>query len=160
MSGVLRNCHTCARNWQDPDDGYNYCLVRTEDDVYQGAMEWMEDNVVGTGSDMPPSSADGCPGWVEQPPYVAPENTDRAQLASLGDSATIRPDSATATVKDSSMVDLLADLTIEDAQHAVAEFNRVASAGFVGWRGHLPICRGPGGIQARRLRALVRGVRR
>ena len=66
---------------------------------------------------------------------IKPENTDRAQLASLGDSATIRPDSATATVKDS--------LTVG-----------------AGWRGHLPICRGPGGIQARRLRALVRGVRR
>ena len=76
------------------------------------------------------------------------------------DSATIRPDSATATVKDSLTVGLLADLTIEDAQHAVAEFNRVVSAGFVGWRGHLPLCRGPGGIQARRLRALVREVRR
>lgn len=128
-----RNCHTCARNWQDPDSGYNYCLVRKEDDVYQGAMEWMEDNVVGTGSDMPPPSADGCPGWMARA-FLAPEYTDRAQLASLGDSATIRPDSATATVKDSWTVG--------------------------GWRGHLPLCRGPGGIAARRLRALARGVSR
>lgn len=117
MSGVLRNCHTCARNWQGPASGYNYCLVRTEDDVYQGTMEWMEDNVVGTGSDMPPSSADGCPGWTP-----GAENTDRAQLASLG--------------------------------------NVEAPPPAPGWRGHLPLCRGPGGIQARRLRALVRVVRR
>ena len=146
MSGVLRNCHTCARNRQDPASGYNYCLMLQGDDVYEGAMEWMEEHVVGTGSDMPPLDADGCPGWKPKP---------------ATHSATIRPDSATdsatATVKDSLTVGLLADLTIEDAQHAVAEFNRVSSAGFVGWRGHLPICRGPGGIQARRLRALVRG---
>lgn len=159
---------------------------------------------------------------------INPENTDRAQLASLGDSATIRPDSATrrncwtcrhdelrrtaggvtfhvcrrswhkdvvewieqhvapdspgvppsmpprdappcpvwkakdepATVKDSLVVRMLEGLTVEDAQHIAREHNRVVSAGFVGWRGHLPLCRGPGGIQARRLRALVRGVRR
>lgn len=108
---------------------------------------------------------DDCIDFVDQRgrQRVKVENTDRAQVASLGDSAIIRPDSATATVKDSLMVDLLADLTIEDAQHAVAEHNRVVSAGFVGWRGHLPICRGPGGIAARRMRRAgiaVRGVRR
>ena len=119
MSGVLRNCHTCARNWQDPASGYNYCRMLQGDDVYKLTMEWMEAFVVGTGSDMPRPAADGCPGWMARA-SLAPENTDRAQLASLGDSATIRPDSAN------------------------------------GWRGHLPLCRGPGGIQARRLRALVR----
>lgn len=50
--------------------------------------------------------------------FLADENTDRAQVAALADSATIRPDSAT------------------------------------GWRGHIPICRGPGGIMARKLRKL------
>jgi hypothetical protein len=68
--------------------------------------------------------------------YKMVENTDATRVAALADSATIRPDSATAaTVKDS--------LTVG-----------------AGWRGNLPICRGPGGIQAKRLRALVRGVRR
>jgi hypothetical protein len=28
-----------------------------------------------------------------------------------------------------------------------------------GWRGHLPLCRGPGGTMARRMAALVRGRR-
>ena len=117
MSGVQRNCHTCGRNRRDPVSRYNYCVVPLVDDVYEGTMKWMEDNVVGTGSDMPHPDADGCPGWAP-----GAENTDRAQLAELG--------------------------------------NVEAPPPAPGWRGHLPLCRGPGGIQARRLRALVRVVRR
>lgn len=76
-------------------------------------------------------------------PDTASQNTDRAQVAALGDESVVD--------------DLMRRAGVDGVPDAVEIPTRPDSGG---WRGHLPICRGPGGIQAKRLRALVRGVRR
>jgi hypothetical protein len=135
------------------------------------------------------------PGWK---PKRGEENTDRAQLASLGDSATIRPDSATRRncwtcmhntpidsfgehgcaldplAERSDVADWLRLIPLTHSQMpptdadgcpgwkatdepATDKDSLTVRPG--GWRGHLPLCRGPGGTMARRMAALSRGRR-
>jgi hypothetical protein len=136
-------------------------------------------------------------------PGHRPDN-DREQLAALGDSATIRPVSATRRNCWTCLHNLTAaggynycgsplytGSAPDGAYRAVAEWiERYADdmddgmpaktadgcPGWVakdeqatvkdslmvqntGWRGHLPLCRGPGGTMARRMAALVRARR-
>ncbi len=121
MAGVKRNCWTCGHDdsgdcfiLENQADGWHEC------EVWTGGLDWV--------ARYPPKDSDGCPGWKPKP---GAENTDRAQLASLADSATIRPDSATATVKGCLTVGLPDDR-------------------FLRYSGR----RGPGGIMARKLRKL------
>ena len=113
------------------------------------------------------------PGW-----RPTAENTDRAQLSTLGDSATIRPDSATATVES-----LLRRAGVGGVPEAVAipawggagewEIRRRIEAQWAAMgatratvkesltvaEDPRPICRGPGGIRARRMRRAGLAVR-
>ena len=139
-------------------------------------------------------------------PGHRPDN-DREQLAALGDSATIRPDSATRrncwtcahnlTVTSSSRAYNYCDSPLYTGAASDADYRAIgewieahipdgdtempshdappcpgwepeAEPATVqdsltvrpgGWRGHLPLCRGPGGTMARRMAALSRGRR-
>lgn len=119
MAGVKRNCWTCGFNSQAGRCDAPHA-AREQSWPWVKAQAWRDY--------MPSRDADGCPGWKPKP---GAENTDRAQLASLGDSATIRPDSATPTVKQSLTVGLPDDRFLRHSGR-----------------------RGPGGIMARKLRKL------
>lgn len=59
-----RNCHTCARKWKDPENGYHYCLVLDGSELHEAVKEWENANVFTTKTDLSDPKADGCPGWV------------------------------------------------------------------------------------------------